>query len=446
MENQDKFFESDGLLTHDLAEAQISKETLVAILNDFLKNQENLKNQASYFANILLMGQEINSVKWRVKDPIHLLKKIVRKRKDARKNGEENSDYLNINVDNYKMIVNDLIGLRAIYLFKADWHKINSFILSNFKVSEDIIFYHANLDDPKQLPEDGVIVFQNTNYNLKKDIKPSEYRSTHYLIEGIFPLNIRFELQTRTILEEAWGEIDHHIRYPDFQHDKDLKRKMTKLNQALSHCEDMVSADYAEFEELKVKLKKQVEENTLALSHETEKQITCQTEVVTDEVRISDKIWDNRIRTIENIDRYARLSDNYNVAKYINNPALTYMQDTALTNSNIATSSIPNKLAISDNALKTFEACNLAINSALKALRTSELSNLVQASTLAINNELERNHINDIFKSPALKEIMKAQKQRDDLMKSVHSTYSEYDKSINSLYKLPNLSDNQDDD
>ena len=43
-------------------------------------------------------------------------------------------------------------------------------------------------------------------------------------------------------------------------------------------------------------------------------------------------------------------------------------------------------------------------------------------------------------------EAMKAQKQRDDLMKSVTLNYSEYAKPINSLYKLPNFTDDKDED
>jgi ppGpp synthetase/RelA/SpoT-type nucleotidyltranferase len=45
------------------------------------------------------------------------------------------------------------------------------------------------------------------------------YRSIHYPIV----LNIRkkrffVEVQVRSLFEEAWGEVDHHVRYPYLQH------------------------------------------------------------------------------------------------------------------------------------------------------------------------------------------------------------------------------------
>ena len=44
---------------------------------------------------------------------------------------------------------------------------------------------------------------------------PFGYRSVHYLLALKPSKNLMVaELQVRTIFEEAWSEIDHHIRYP----------------------------------------------------------------------------------------------------------------------------------------------------------------------------------------------------------------------------------------
>lgn len=318
MENQDKFFESSGLLSTDLAEAKVSKDTLVEILNDYLSNQERLKYQASYFANILQFGDSVNSVKWRIKDPIHLLQKIVRKRKEAIKEQDKNSKYMTIDVENYKNIVNDLIGLRAIYLFKADWYKVNDFILKEFKVCENepITIYYAPNDDLTQIPDNNFIEANNKKYNLKKKVKEkTNYRSTHYLIEGIPPHNFKFELQTRSILEETWGEIDHYVRYPNFENHSELVRRMSILNGALSACEQMVSTDYEYFVELS---EDELERNTpknkdLNIGENQNSDLEQNPEMTEAKVIVNDNaFWDKKIKTINRVQRNSRLLEAVN--------------------------------------------------------------------------------------------------------------------------------------
>lgn len=301
MENEDKIFTLDGLKVENLKDAKIDKSVLIAIYRDFIENQEVLKQQAEYFANILHLGEEINSVKRRVKDPLHLLTKIVRKRKEALEKGKESS-YLNISVDNYKNIIDDLVGIRAIYLFKENWALVNDFILNNFSVCEDkdITINHAIDDDLSFYVENDST---DRKYNYKLLERPSRYRSTHYIIRGITPHIFNFELQTRSILDEAWGEIDHHIRYPDFENHIDLKRKMSILNGAISGCEELTSNFFKDFNELRVKSNAESEliarENTPQLSTEevdTSKSNTV-IDIIEDSAKVSDELWDKLIES-----------------------------------------------------------------------------------------------------------------------------------------------------
>lgn len=61
---------------------------------------------------MLQQVNEVHSVRWRIKQPEHLMAKIIRKRN----NGAEK--YNKISVDNYQKIVTDLIGIRVLHLFK----------------------------------------------------------------------------------------------------------------------------------------------------------------------------------------------------------------------------------------------------------------------------------------------------------------------------------------
>lgn len=303
MENEESLFTLEGLKVENLKAAKIDKDVLIEIYRDYIKNQEILKQQAEYFANILHLGDEINSVKRRVKDPLHLLTKIVRKRRKAIED-EEDSPYLDISVDNYKSIVNDLVGIRAIYLFKENWALVNNFILDSFSVCKDekITINHAIDDDLSFYLESGGM---DNDYNYKLEERVSRYRSTHYIIRGITPQVFKFELQTRTILDEAWGEIDHHIRYPDFEHNEELKRKMSILNGAISGCEELTSKFFKDFNELRIKINNENEllddESMSEPSTQEEKDNSHSNvvELIDDSAKVTDELWDKLIESAE---------------------------------------------------------------------------------------------------------------------------------------------------
>ena len=66
----------------------------------------------------LQSGNDIHVIYGRAKEPEHVIEKIIRKV------GEEDSQkYRNIDVDNYKNILKDLIGIRIIVVKKEDWEK-----------------------------------------------------------------------------------------------------------------------------------------------------------------------------------------------------------------------------------------------------------------------------------------------------------------------------------
>lgn len=205
---------SVDLSESELLAAKITSEELLDIYYDYLSSLEELKTEGLYLSNRLQFCDDINSVRWRTKDPIHLLTKIVRKRKEDISKGKTESSYLSLDVSNYKQIITDLVGLRAIYLFKFQWQLVDSYIFENFKLSsiDKINIYHA--------PEDDLSFYYAKGYQKKigdvtfeydQSERDSKYRSTHYIVKPNFPHDFRVEIQIRSILDEAWGEIDHYI-------------------------------------------------------------------------------------------------------------------------------------------------------------------------------------------------------------------------------------------
>ena len=198
----DLFKDSKGLSEFELGLAKITSSELLEIFNDYSSLYKELENEAAHFSKILIGNEQINSVKFRVKNPAHLLVKIVRKRKEALQKGDTSSAYLKINVSNYKQIITDLIGIRGIYLFKAYWKKIDEDICDNFIIFDqhDVCIFHGPEDDLDFYhPNEFVKSINTKKIRYIRVERPTKYRSTHYILQTNLP-EIKFELQIRSIL------------------------------------------------------------------------------------------------------------------------------------------------------------------------------------------------------------------------------------------------------
>lgn len=206
--------------------ANIKKEALLDIERDFLSRSAELHNSAAYLANAMQAISRVHSVRWRIKDPKHLVEKIVRKK------AASVEKYEAITVHNYHEIVTDLIGIRAIHLFKEDLGEIDSQIRKQWEICETPTVYIRD-GDSEAIP-----------VSEKHEIKKHEfgYRSAHYVIQSTpSKQKILAELQVRTIFEEGWSEIDHTLRYPNHTDDPDLKSVLTIFNRMAGSADEIAS-------------------------------------------------------------------------------------------------------------------------------------------------------------------------------------------------------------
>lgn len=177
----------------------------------------------------------VHSVKSRLKDEGHLMKKISRKREAGRV----------ITRQNLFSEITDFAGLRVLHLYQNQFSDIHDFIMKkvrnkNWKLVEKPVAYTW---DPE-----SVDYFKS--FKIKTSIKVSYYTSVHYLIAPANDEhNVSCEIQVRTLFEEAWGEIDHSINYPDkTQKTASLEqlRVLSKLVSAGSRLADAIFKVHAE--------------------------------------------------------------------------------------------------------------------------------------------------------------------------------------------------------
>ncbi|QIW10401.1 RelA/SpoT domain-containing protein [Francisella sp. LA112445] len=219
-----KILEDTNISSACLKQANISEKKLSEIISDYLSRIDDFKSTASYLANTLQQCDNVHSVRWRVKDASHLLKKIVRKKKEG------NKKYADISVKNYLKIITDLIGIRALHLFKNEWEDIYHYVNQKYETHEKIVYIRKGDNE----------VAEHKDCEVKEH--PIGYRSTHYVIKAK-PLKeeIFCEIQVRTIFEEGWSEIDHRVRYPDFSDDKSILHFLTVFNRFAGSADEMAS-------------------------------------------------------------------------------------------------------------------------------------------------------------------------------------------------------------
>ncbi|WP_123422330.1 RelA/SpoT domain-containing protein [Gallaecimonas pentaromativorans] len=223
------FLENNRITREDWEKAAIEFDELKAIALDHAAKVTSLDDTASYLAKILQKCPQVHSVRWRVKDPVHLIEKIVRKRVLG------SEKYLTINTKNYTEIITDLIGVRVLHLFKYEWVNIQEHILAHWKNEEAPVAYIRSGDE-------GEIVESYKANSCEVKNHPAGYRSIHYVISTQPTLNKVFsEIQVRTIFEEGWSEIDHKIRYPNFSNNELISYFLTIFNCMAGSADEMGS-------------------------------------------------------------------------------------------------------------------------------------------------------------------------------------------------------------
>lgn len=218
----DRILEKSNITKIDFDATGLKEAELEKIFLDYLSLQNTLLSLAQFVVNVALKFEKVHSVRYRLKDPDHLIAKIIRKTKDDPER--------KFTLEGYKEQIKDLVGLRILHLFKVDFHSIDEAIRKNFKLTEKPVINHRKGDN----------VEESELFDIKPH--PRGYRSVHYIIESTPSNQTHYiEIQVRTIFEEGWSEVDHELLYPRNTNDILLNEFSMVLN-TLSGGADAMSA------------------------------------------------------------------------------------------------------------------------------------------------------------------------------------------------------------
>lgn len=223
--DRDQFLAAYGYSISDLKAVGLDWSTLEQIRAKYQAQMGELESVGAYVSSRLRALPEVHSLKFRMKDPNSLLAKLLRKKK--------RSPRAKITQDSFERHITDLVGVRALHLFKGDWRPIHDFVLATWGRKERPTAYVRRGD-----PEARSRELEEAGCDVK--IHPYGYRSVHYLIKSRAERRTRLvELQVRTIFEEGWSEIDHRLRYPQSACDSLVDHSLDIFNLLAGNADEM---------------------------------------------------------------------------------------------------------------------------------------------------------------------------------------------------------------
>jgi len=192
----------------------MKKRQKEAILISFFKEKEKYEELAEHIVHLIRDDPSspkgsLHTITYRIKDQARLIEKIEEENKQT---GVEPGP---VTKENFQERVVDILGIRLICLRLSDVETVEAYLTL---MAEENIFkflrkpvrkraFVLPVDPGEAIPED-------------LDLRYSGYSSIHYQVRlgknsGASDAlkALQFEFQLRTILEEAWGEIDHKYRY-----------------------------------------------------------------------------------------------------------------------------------------------------------------------------------------------------------------------------------------
>ncbi len=251
---KEEFLREFGIREEEFVQADISWEELLEIEADYQKEMPAMEQVRKNFMDEFIIDKNcgFHSFSSRLKEPRHLLAKIVRKRI------ENYAKYRDMTLENYRYFATDLIGVRGLLLYREDWVNFHQYITKAFCMNKEQ-YAHDNAANLAALPDYSMAEAPKVhirkgdyaeiyyNWIAPDHIKDGKhYRSIHYILKYQQEF---IEVQVRTLFEEGWGEVDHHIVYP-YKTSNSMLREYSELLNRLAGMADEMSSFYRRIKDL----------------------------------------------------------------------------------------------------------------------------------------------------------------------------------------------------
>lgn len=213
-------------------------------------NRQRFESAAALFVNLIssltanVDGLEAPAVTARIKDQEECINKFVRKYQS--KLEKQGIPY------DIKSYISDLIGLRVTCYYETDISIIVDILRDNFKVIEET--------DKSAEMESEENVFGYKGHHL--DLCINEQRAE--LPEYKPFCDIRFEVQVRSTIQDAWSALDHKIKYK-----KSIPHSLRRQINALAALFEIADREFTKIKDFTEEIKKEKAQKVLSDSTES---------------------------------------------------------------------------------------------------------------------------------------------------------------------------------
>ena len=222
------------------------ERTLRNLVQYYSDNQRLISTFQNAVVGALKEDSDLNSlihtIRFRLKAPDHLLDKLQRKLRKAKKANDEFS----ITPENLFSEINDLAGVRILHLHTSQMPQIDARLRQLLEEQQ-----YPILEGPMARTWDDEYRAFFEKHSIKTmSSAETMYTSVHYVIASNSKARVTCELQVRTLMEEVWGEVDHKINYPHPIGSVACSEQIKALARSTSSATRLVDAIFATLADL----------------------------------------------------------------------------------------------------------------------------------------------------------------------------------------------------
>lgn len=185
-----------------------------------------------------VLSQHIHFIRYRLKELDSLRGKLERKALGRRADlaAKKKIVLAPITADNLFQRVNDLAGIRVVYLHTEQFREIHPAILAVFDEQR-----YRLLEKPTASCWDVEYEDFYKSLGIRTRLtRDSMYSSVHYIVEVNRKTKMSCELQVRTLTDEVWGEVSHRLNYPTPSPSPVCKSQLKTLARITTGCTRLV--------------------------------------------------------------------------------------------------------------------------------------------------------------------------------------------------------------
>ncbi|MCX2452628.1 hypothetical protein OQX61_15225 [Pedobacter sp. PLR] len=198
MIQQADFLRNHNLTSADFKATNLNYDDLLNISADFESKRAAYDEIGTGVVKILFKFNAVHAIRYEVRNPEELIYKLIAYKL-------ENPEAI-LDLTNYETLIENLISIRIIPLFKSDWAKIHDSIVDQFVVIGTVT---ANV----RAEDAEAITKEFTAKGCTVKTQANGYRSIDYVIKTApSKKEYKVAVQIRSIFEEGWAEIDRSAR------------------------------------------------------------------------------------------------------------------------------------------------------------------------------------------------------------------------------------------